>query len=50
MISSDTKRQKACYRLRKLISDRVARALGHVDEDFERLALTTHQLASSDAR
>ena len=40
MISNDTKRQKAYDRLRKLTSDRIARALGLADEDLANLSLS----------
>lgn len=40
MISNDTKRQKAYDQLRKLTSDRIARALGLADEDLVNLSLS----------
>lgn len=40
MISNDTIRQKAYERLRKLTSDRVARAPGLSEEDFANLSLS----------
>ena len=40
MIPNDTKRQKAYDRLRKLTSDRIARALGLADEDLANLSLS----------
>ena len=40
MISNDTKREKAYYRLRKLTSERIARGLGLVDEDLVSLSLS----------
>jgi hypothetical protein len=40
MIPNDTKRQKAYAQLRKLISDRIARALGLADEDLVNLPLS----------
>ena len=40
MIPNDTKRQKAYYLLRKLTSDRIARALGLADEDLANLSLS----------
>lgn len=39
MIPNDTKRQKAYDRLRKLTSDRIARALDLADEDLVSLSL-----------
>jgi hypothetical protein len=40
MISNETKRQKAYDRLRKLTSDRIARALNLADEDLASLSLS----------
>lgn len=40
MIPNDTKRQKAYDRLRKLTSERIARALGLADEDLATLSLS----------
>ena len=40
MISNDTKRQEAYDRLRKLTSDRIARALGLAAEDLVHLSLS----------
>jgi hypothetical protein len=40
MIPNDTKRQKAYDQLRKLTSDRIARALGLADEDLVNLSLS----------
>jgi hypothetical protein len=40
MISNDTNRHKAYERLRKLTSDRVARALGLSEEDLANLSLS----------
>ena len=40
MISNDTNRQKVYDRLRKLTSDRIARALGLADEDLVSLSLS----------
>ena len=40
MIPNDTKRQEAYDRLRKLTSDRIARALGLADEDLVNLSLS----------
>ena len=40
MIPDDTKRQNTYNRLRKLTSDRIARALGLADEDLANLSLS----------
>lgn len=40
MISNVPQRQKACYRLRKLTSDRLARSLGLADQDLANLSLS----------
>jgi len=40
MISNDSKRQKTYLQLRKLASDRIARALGLTDEDLANLSLS----------